>query len=86
MSALAYFTAGRENNHRRPKGYAEWRPQRKTCALLDQVADVLAEYEDQLPLTVRQIFYPLVGAFDYEKTEAAYNRLPRPWCAPGGHG
>jgi hypothetical protein len=28
-----------------------------------------------LPLTVRQIFYRLVGAYNYEKTEQAYERL-----------
>src|SRR5262249_15806358 len=28
-----------------------------------------------LPLTIRQIFYRLVGAHDYEKTERAYQRL-----------
>ena len=33
------------------------------------------EYEDYLPLTIRQIFYRLVGAHEYEKTERAYERL-----------
>jgi hypothetical protein len=69
------FTPGRENGHRRPKGYAPWRPQRKTQVLLAQVAEVLEEYVDQLPLTIRQIFYRLVGAYAYEKTENAYERL-----------
>jgi hypothetical protein len=36
---------------------------------------VLDEYHDQLPLTLRQIFYRLVGAYEYEKTERAYKRL-----------
>jgi hypothetical protein len=36
---------------------------------------VLDEYAQQLPLTVRQIFYRLVGAHAYEKTERAYRRL-----------
>ena len=36
---------------------------------------VLDEYEDYLPLTIRQIFYRLVGAHNYEKTERAYARL-----------
>lgn len=69
------FTASRENGRSRPKGYADWRPQAKTCALLEQVQAVLDEYEAHLPLSVRQIFYRLVGRFDYEKTERAYNRL-----------
>lgn len=69
------FTAGRENGRTRPKGYAEWRPQAKTRTLLEQVNAVLVEYEAHLPLSVRQIFYRLVSAFGYEKTERAYNRL-----------
>jgi len=36
---------------------------------------VLAEYAEQLPLTLRQIFYRMVGAYGYEKTEQAYERL-----------
>lgn len=68
------ITAGRKNGGR-PRGYAAWRPQRKTQALLAQVEQVLDEYEDYLPLTVRQIFYRLVGSHGYEKTERAYNRL-----------
>jgi hypothetical protein len=48
--------------HRRPKGYAEWQPQHKTLELLDAVGEVLEEYAAQLPLTVRQVFYRLVGA------------------------
>ncbi len=72
---MSEFTPGRENGHRRPKGYAPWRPQRKTCELLEQVEAVLDEYDEQLPLTVRQIFYRLVGAHGYQKTERAYKRL-----------
>jgi hypothetical protein len=69
------ITAGRENGHRRPRGYAPWRPQAKTRELLGAVDAVLDEYAEHLPLTVRQIFYRLVGEFGYEKTEAAYSRL-----------
>ena len=72
---MTQFTPGRENSHRRPKGYAEWRPQAKTRALIDQVLDVLDEYAEQLPLTVRQVFYRLVGAHGYPKDELAYKRL-----------
>jgi hypothetical protein len=39
------------------------------------VDKVLFEYQNYLPLTVRQIFYRLVGAFGYPKTERAYERL-----------
>ena len=72
---MATFTTSRENGSGRPRGYADWRPQKKTRVLLDQIDEILEEYEDYLPLTVRQIFYRLVGAFDYEKTELAYSRL-----------
>jgi hypothetical protein len=72
---MSEVTARRENGRRRPKGYADWRPQTKTRILLEQVEDVLREYEDHLPLTVRQIFYRLVAAFDYDKTDRAYDRL-----------
>jgi hypothetical protein len=37
--------------------------------------DVLEEYREHWPLTVRQIFYRLVGAHDYPKTEAFYGTL-----------
>jgi hypothetical protein len=43
--------------------------------LLAQVDAVLATYVEQLPLTLRQIFYRLVARFAYEKTERAYKRL-----------
>lgn len=61
--------------HGRPRGFIEWRPQRKTQALVDQVQAVLLEYRDYLPLTIRQVFYRLVGNHHYEKTERAYERL-----------
>ncbi len=36
---------------------------------------MLDEYADHLPLTARQVFYRLVGAHGYDKTERAYDRL-----------
>lgn len=74
-SPTAEFTAGRENGHRRPRGYAPWRPQAKTRALLDAVQAVLDDYRAHLPLTVRQIFYRLVATVGHEKTEQGYARL-----------
>jgi hypothetical protein len=59
----------------RPRGFAPWRPQRRTQALLDQVREVLDTYSDLLPLTLRQVFYRLVAAYDYPKTEQAYGAL-----------
>jgi hypothetical protein len=60
----------------RPRGFVyDWRPQAKTLALLDQVDAVLDEYAAYLPMTCRQVFYRLVGAHGYVKTEAAYESL-----------
>jgi hypothetical protein len=43
--------------------------------LLDEVEEILDEYDEQVPLTSRQIFYVLVGRYGCEKTEAASGRL-----------
>jgi hypothetical protein len=42
---------------------------------LEQVQEVLAEYAEHLPLTVRQIFYRLVARHGYPKTDRAYANL-----------
>lgn len=60
---------------RRPRGLAPWTPYAKNRALLDQVAAVLEEYAAYLPLTIRQVFYRLVGAHGYPKDDRAYGRL-----------
>jgi hypothetical protein len=52
-----------------------WNPRPATRLLLEQVAAILDECADYLPLTLRQIFYRLVGVHDYEKTKRAYERL-----------
>jgi hypothetical protein len=55
----------------RPRGFIDrWQPRAETQALLDQVIRVLAEYAEQLPLTLRQIFCRLVGAYGYQKKRA----------------
>ena len=59
----------------RVRGLALWQPQHRTRDLLGMVQAVLVEYAEYLPLTVRQIFYRLVGAHGYGKTEQAYARL-----------
>jgi hypothetical protein len=75
MTAPLEITTGRESGRKRPRGYIDWKPQAHVRVLLDQVAEVLDAYEEQLPVTVRQIFYALVGRFDYLKDERAYRRL-----------
>jgi len=59
----------------RPKGFIAWRPHRHSQELLGKVHAVLDEYRNHLPLTLRQVFYRLVGAYGDEKDEAAYGRL-----------
>ncbi|HEV8045760.1 MAG TPA: hypothetical protein VGP38_11305, partial [Rubrobacter sp.] len=58
LGGLQDFTAGRENGdevkkdpHKRPKGYAPWRPHKKTVKLIAQVQEVLEEYRAHLPMT-----------------------------------
>jgi hypothetical protein len=48
---------------------------KKALELIAHVNAVLGEHRDHLPLTLRQIFYRLVGAHGYDKTERAYERL-----------
>ena len=60
----------------RPRGYIEtYSPQAKTRELLNSVIDVLNEYQDHWPLTIRQVYYRLVGAHGHPKTEAFYGTL-----------
>ncbi len=55
----------------RVKGFAPWKPQKRTLPLLADIEAVLEEYAEYLPLTVRQVFYRLV-AKSYPKTENFY--------------
>ena len=57
------------------KGYVEWNPRSRTRERLAQVQAILDEYDDYKPLTVRQVFYRMVGRFGYDKTEKAYANL-----------
>ena len=59
----------------RVRGLAHWQPRPATLALLDLVRGILIEYRQYLPMTLRQIFYRLVGAHGYPKDERAYSRL-----------
>ena len=59
----------------RVRGLAAWSPHYKTRNILDQVRNILTEYADYLPLTLRQIFYRLVGAYGFPKTEDEYKSL-----------
>lgn len=60
----------------RPRGFVtSWRQQDKTRERLAQVDEVLRAYVEHLPLTIRQIFYVLVGVHGHPKTEKAYKNL-----------
>lgn len=61
--------------YERPKGFVDWNPQHKTRVILQQVQEVLTQYKQYGAMTCRQIFYRLVGQYDYAKTENAYNNL-----------
>jgi hypothetical protein len=56
------------------KGFAAWKPQKRTLPLLEDIESVLEEYRFYLPLTVRQVFYRLVGK-GYPKTENFYENV-----------
>jgi hypothetical protein len=76
MSAVAdELLGGAMRTRTRVRGFAPWTPRGATLELLEQVRLVLGEYEAYLPLAIRQIFYRLVGKYEYEKTERAYARL-----------
>lgn len=56
-------------------GFAPYSPRKDAQQVLDHVGEVLDTYADSLPLTLRQCYYRLVGAFGYPKSDAFYQRL-----------
>jgi hypothetical protein len=73
--AAQLLLGGAQRIRTRVRGFAPWTPRGETLELLEQVKAVFDEYENYLPLTLRQVFYRLVGKYEYEKTEQAYGRL-----------
>ncbi|WP_293750329.1 hypothetical protein [uncultured Paraglaciecola sp.] len=59
----------------RPRGYADWSPQKKAIGIVNQVKDILEEEAEYLPLTIRQIFYRLVARGVIGKDEKSYKSL-----------
>lgn len=57
------------------QGYADWKPKPEAVFWVNRTLEVLRDYREYWPLTVRQLFYRLVADHNYEKTEAAYGRL-----------
>lgn len=61
---------------RRPRGYQpRWKPQASTLELLTAVDQVLDRYTDQLPLTIRQVWYSLISDGVLAKENRTYKRL-----------
>jgi len=75
MTDTLDLLGGARRGRTRPRGFIDWNPRPETLALIDTVRLILVEYTAYLPLTIRQIFYRLVSAYGYEKTELAYGRL-----------
>jgi hypothetical protein len=89
MSGGLELLGGAVRRSTRIRGFAPWRPWRETLLVLERARAVLEEYRQYLPLTLRQIFYRLVGANSFPKTEAPYkrlggylNRARRAWLIP----
>lgn len=56
-------------------GFNNWKPTGESLTVLNAVMQVFEDYKDYLPLTGRQVFYRLVGAYGYPKDERAANKL-----------
>ena len=60
----------------RPRGFIDsWNPHKSTLNRLNAVDEILVEYSDYLPLTIRQIYYRLVGKDLIGKTDKEYKNL-----------
>lgn len=57
------------------RGYAPYDPKPEAIHWINRTNEVLREYKDYWPLSVRQLFYRLVADHSYEKSETAYGRL-----------
>jgi len=58
----------------RVKGFHPWTVYSKTAPLLADIQDVIEEYREYLPMTIRQVFYRLVGR-GYAKSEDFYGQV-----------
>ena len=68
--------SGRTYTSTRVRGFEKWSPREDTLTVVRRVQAILVQYQAQLPLTNRQIFYILVGSEQgFPKTEKAYARL-----------
>ena len=67
------LVSGRRYTRTRPRGHVAWSPRGEAVEIVERVTNIIAEYDQAL--TIRQIFYRLVGKYAFEKTEKAYSRL-----------
>ena len=57
-------------------GFISYQPRKTTQRILDHIQEVLDTFADNLPLTLRQIYYRLVATHDhYPKSDAFYQKL-----------
>lgn len=63
----------RERDYRRPKGYMQWSPQPESLEIVRQAQQVIRD--SRYAVSVRFIFYRLVGNYGFPKTERDYSRL-----------
>jgi hypothetical protein len=66
---LSDLLGGAERVRTRERGFTPWSPRQDKLNMLEQVRAILVEYEANLPLTVRQIYYRLIGRYGYPKTD-----------------
>lgn len=58
------------------RGYLRnWRPRQETVILVGRVRQILDEYRDNLPLTVRQIYYRMIAEWKYPKGKKFQRQL-----------
>ena len=74
-TSVETLLGGAERGRTRVRGFAPWQPRGKSLVLLRQVLSVLKEYRAQLPITVQQIYYRLIGNHGYDKDANARDRL-----------
>lgn len=66
---------GRTYTSTRARGFAPWNPQTRTKVLLEEVQQQLELWDEQVPVTIRQLFYGLIGRGVIGKDESAYAKL-----------
>jgi hypothetical protein len=62
MTKSLYLLGGAERRVARPRGFAPWNPQPGAQVLLEQIRNVLIEYDEHLPLTCRQALDHFIGS------------------------